>query len=152
MSGSEIPHLFFRWLHVLASVMWVGQLWSLAIVQRTASVEAADASAAGVALRAHGWMRWSGTAAWATGVLLLGIVYYGGGAATGPLATAALCTAARSELQHPASSVVETRIAKVAERFMRGQVVSAAVMVSRSLRSCQDTSVRSTVSCSRLRP
>src|SRR5262249_11175990 len=43
----------------------------------------------------------------------------GGGAGTGPLGAAAVCTAARSLLQQPASRTVDNRIAKVAERVMR---------------------------------
>src|SRR5262245_3523945 len=34
MDAAEIPHLLFRWLHVSAAVLWIGQLWSLVLIQR----------------------------------------------------------------------------------------------------------------------
>jgi uncharacterized membrane protein len=82
MLATELPHLLFRWIHVLAAVMWVGQLWSLALVLRLTPGRALEPAGAVLALRAHAWQRWSATLTWATGFPLLGIVYYGGGALT----------------------------------------------------------------------
>jgi uncharacterized membrane protein len=82
MVSTELPHLLFRWIHVLAAVMWIGQLWSLALVLRLTPGRALDPRLAALALRAHTYHRWSATLTWATGFPLLGIVYYGGGALT----------------------------------------------------------------------
>jgi len=81
MDIQELPHVIFRWLHVLAGVMWVGQLWSLAMILRLPA-PSSDPSLLAASLRAHAWHRWSGTVTWLTGVPLLGIVYYSGGAVT----------------------------------------------------------------------
>src|SRR6266849_4311886 len=83
MVSTELPHLLFRWIHVLAAVMWIGQLWSLALVLRLTPGRALDPGLAALALRAHTYHRWAATLTWATGFPLLGIVYYGGGALTG---------------------------------------------------------------------
>ena len=82
MLSTELPHLLFRWIHVLAAVMWIGQLWSLALVLRLTPDRALDPALVALALRAHAYHRWSATLTWATGFPLLGIVYYGGGALT----------------------------------------------------------------------
>ena len=82
MLSTELPHLLFRWIHVLVAVMWIGQLWSLALVLRLTPDRTLDPALAALALRAHAYHRWSATLTWATGFPLLGIVYYGGGALT----------------------------------------------------------------------
>jgi uncharacterized membrane protein len=81
MDMPELPHLIFRWLHVLAAVMWVGQLWSLALILGVPA-QSNDPSFSTILLRAHAWHRWSGTLTWISGLPLLGIVYYSGGAVT----------------------------------------------------------------------
>jgi uncharacterized membrane protein len=83
MIATELSHVLFRWIHVLAAVMWVGQLWSLALVLRLTPDRAVDPGLAVLARRAHAYHRWSAALTWATGFPLLGIVYYGGGAMTG---------------------------------------------------------------------
>lgn len=86
----ELPHLLFRWLHVLSGVMWVGQLWSLVLVPRTLPGESPDAGLRMFLLRAHNWHRWAATLTWITGIPLLSIVYYGGGALIWPEQSAGL--------------------------------------------------------------
>lgn len=81
---AELSHLIFRWLHVLTAVMWVGQIWSLAVVLPFPPNQPANPDIAPMILRAHQWMRRAGNLTWITGVGLLGIVYYGGGALTTP--------------------------------------------------------------------
>ena len=72
MDIGELHHLLFRWLHVVAAVLWIGQIWTLAFAER-AHQQAADT-----------WMRaWAGVA-WLTGFALLIVVYYAGGALTTP--------------------------------------------------------------------
>ena len=87
---TELPHLLFRWLHVLSAIMWVGQIWSLAVVLPFPPDRPAEQSVAPMILRAHKWMRRAANLTWITGVPLLGIVYYGGGALTTPAQRAGL--------------------------------------------------------------
>jgi uncharacterized membrane protein len=83
MDGSELIHLLFRWVHVLAGVMWIGQIWSLMLVHQLPQGQAVSPGLSAAALRAHKWMRGATSFSWLTGIALLGIVYYGGGALTG---------------------------------------------------------------------
>jgi uncharacterized membrane protein len=72
MDIGELHHLLFRWLHVVAAVVWIGHTWSLVFAQRV-HPQKSDA-----------WMRgWAGVTA-LTGVALLILVYYAGGALTTP--------------------------------------------------------------------
>jgi uncharacterized membrane protein len=72
MDIGELHHLLFRWLHVVAAVLWIGHIWSLVFAQ-SAQHPKPDA-----------WMRASGGIAWLTGFALLIFVYYAGGALTTP--------------------------------------------------------------------
>ena len=71
MDIGELHHLLFRWLHVVAAVLWIGQIWTLAFAQHRH--QPADV-----------WMRTSGGVAWLTGFALLIVVYYADGALTTP--------------------------------------------------------------------
>jgi uncharacterized membrane protein len=72
MDIGELHHLLFRWLHVVATVLWIGHIWTLAFAQRTHQPPAET------------WMRgWAGVA-WLSGFALLIFVYYAGGALTTP--------------------------------------------------------------------
>lgn len=72
MDLGELHHLLFRWVHAMSAVLWIGHLWSLIFAQQT-SPPKADA-----------WMRGSANSTWLTGVALLIVVYYAGGALTTP--------------------------------------------------------------------
>jgi len=72
MDIGELHHLLFRWLHVVAAVIWIGHIWTLVFAQN-ARQPAPDA-----------WMRAWGAVAWVTGFALLIFVYYAGGALTTP--------------------------------------------------------------------
>jgi uncharacterized membrane protein len=72
MDIGELHHLFFRWLHTTAAVLWIGHTWSLVFAQ--------DARPP----KADIWMRASGGIAWLSGFALLILVYYAGGALTTP--------------------------------------------------------------------
>lgn len=72
MDAGELHHLLFRWLHVVAAVVWIGHIWTLVFAQRVQQ-PAADV-----------WMRAWGGVAWLTGFALLIWVYYAGGALTSP--------------------------------------------------------------------
>ncbi|MCX8073461.1 MAG: urate hydroxylase PuuD [Candidatus Binatia bacterium] len=74
----------FRWLHVLFGILWIGHLYFLNFVN--ASFEATlDADAKKKVIpelrpRVLFWFRWGAAFTWITGVLLLLLVYYHGGA------------------------------------------------------------------------
>ena len=72
MDIGELHHLFFRWLHATAAVLWIGHTWSLVFAQNIRRP------------KADTWMRASGLIAWLTGFALLIVVYYAGGALTTP--------------------------------------------------------------------
>jgi uncharacterized membrane protein len=72
MDMGELHHLLFRWLHLVAAVLWIGHIWSLVFAQH-AHPPKTDA-----------WTRgWAGVTG-LTGVALLIFVYYRGGALTTP--------------------------------------------------------------------
>jgi len=67
----------FRWIHVMAGIMWVGLLYYFNFVQVPAMKAAqADSTAAGitkhVAPRALFYFRWAALATWLAGAALLG--------------------------------------------------------------------------------
>ena len=79
---SEWMNLIFRWLHVIAGVMWIGHLWFFNFVNAQL-VKTYDADSKKKVLpelmpRALYWFRWGAMYTWITGILLLGVVYYMG--------------------------------------------------------------------------
>jgi uncharacterized membrane protein len=80
----EALHLLFRWLHVVAGVLWIGLAWFLAFVNaqvaRTYDAESRQKVVPELLPRALYLSRGAAAVTWVTGLLLLGIVYYGGGA------------------------------------------------------------------------
>jgi uncharacterized membrane protein len=72
MDTGELHHLFFRWIHVTAAVLWIGHTWSLVFAQNARQP------------KADIWMRTSGGVAWLSGFALLIFVYYAGGALAAP--------------------------------------------------------------------
>ncbi|HWW88632.1 MAG TPA: urate hydroxylase PuuD [Vicinamibacterales bacterium] len=81
---SEFFNLAFRWIHVVAAVMWLGQLWFLTFVNVQA-VRAYDEATRRHAVpellpRVLYFFRFGAAFTWISGFFLLGIVYYGGGA------------------------------------------------------------------------
>ena len=72
MDIGELHHLLFRWLHVVAAVLWIGHIWSLVFAQHVKPP------------KPDAWMRgWAGVTL-LSGVALLIFVYYAGGALTTP--------------------------------------------------------------------
>jgi uncharacterized membrane protein len=115
MVTTELPHLLFRWIHVLAGVMTVGLIWSLVLIQRFVSRQAIDPGLRGFALQAHTWLNRAAGLTWVTGFALLGIVYYGGGALTFPNQPLGLATAvglATLPLAYLAYELVWTALAR----------------------------------------
>ncbi len=79
MEGLEA---IFRWLHVLAGIVWIGHLYFFNWVNGPfqAKIDGPTKKIVNPELmpRALYWFRWGAAYTWITGVLLLGLVYYMG--------------------------------------------------------------------------
>ncbi|MFQ5352278.1 MAG: urate hydroxylase PuuD, partial [Candidatus Binatia bacterium] len=80
----EMSSELFRWVHVIAGVMWIGLLWFFNFVNIPFAAKMKEAGAAGTVVpelmpRALFWFRWGAAWTWVTGVLLLLLVFYHGG-------------------------------------------------------------------------
>jgi uncharacterized membrane protein len=75
--------LIFRWLHVVAGVMWIGHLWFFNFVNgqvaKTYDADSKKKVIPELMPRALYWFRWGAAYTFITGILLLGLVYYMGG-------------------------------------------------------------------------
>ncbi len=81
---SEWLNLIFRWIHVLAGIMWIGHLWFFNFVNAQL-VKTYDADSKKKVLpelmpRALYWFRWGAAYTFISGIVLLFIVYWFGGA------------------------------------------------------------------------
>src|SRR6266542_3171449 len=80
---SELLNLVFRWIHVIAGVMWIGHLWFFnfvnAQVAKTYDADSKKKVVPELMPRALYWFRWGAAYTWITGIFLLGLVYYMGG-------------------------------------------------------------------------
>ncbi len=85
-SGSAFGAFFFRWLHVLSGVMWIGLLWYFNFVQIPNMPKIPDeqkpAIGKVIAPAALFWFRWGAMATIVTGVILALINGYFWGAVT----------------------------------------------------------------------
>jgi uncharacterized membrane protein len=74
--------VLFRWIHVLAGVIWLGHLYFFNFVNAPvqARLDGPTKMAVNPELlpRALWWFRWGAAWTWVTGVLLLALVYYHG--------------------------------------------------------------------------
>ena len=79
----EWMNLLFRWLHIIAGVMWIGHLYFFnfvnAQVAKTYDADSKKKVIPELMPRALYWFRWGAAYTWVTGFLLLGIIYYAGG-------------------------------------------------------------------------
>ncbi|MBI4519021.1 MAG: urate hydroxylase PuuD [Deltaproteobacteria bacterium] len=70
----------FRWLHVLAGIVWIGHLYFFNFVNAgfvaTLDAETKKKVVPELMPRALYWFRWGAAWTWSTGVLLLLVVYY----------------------------------------------------------------------------
>lgn len=84
----EVLHLLIRWAHFVAGVLWLGLLWFIAFVHsqvaKTYDADSRRKVVPELVPRVLYLFRLGAIATWVTGVLLLGLVYYGGGAAAAP--------------------------------------------------------------------
>ena len=73
-SGAEFGIFFFRWLHVLSAIMWIGLLWYFNFVQIPSMPKIPDdqkpAISKVIAPAALFWFRWSAMATLVTGLIL----------------------------------------------------------------------------------
>jgi uncharacterized membrane protein len=73
-SGADFGSFFFRWLHVLSGVMWIGLLWYFNFVQIPSMPKIPDehkpAIGKVIALEALFWFRWSAMATIVTGLIV----------------------------------------------------------------------------------
>jgi len=80
---NEWLQLVFRWVHVVAGVLWIGHLYFFNFVNaqlvKTYTPEGKKQVLPELMPRALYWFRWGAFYTWLTGFLLLGIVYYMGG-------------------------------------------------------------------------
>ncbi|HEU0052446.1 MAG TPA: urate hydroxylase PuuD [Longimicrobium sp.] len=81
---AEWLNLIFRWIHVLAGVMWIGHLWFFNFVNsqvaKTYTPEGKKQVLPELMPRALYWFRWGAAYTWVTGILLLWVVYWAGNA------------------------------------------------------------------------
>jgi uncharacterized membrane protein len=82
----DVMNLFeslFRWIHVVAGIMWIGHLyffnWVNSQFEPTLDAEMKKKVIPELRPRALYWFRWGAAFTWVTGVLLLLMVYYHGG-------------------------------------------------------------------------
>ncbi len=80
----EILHLALRWLHIVTGVLWVGIVWSFNFLVtrfiQGLDMETRRSIVPKLLPRALLLSQQAAGVAWLTGLVLLGIVYYGGGA------------------------------------------------------------------------
>jgi uncharacterized membrane protein len=80
--------LIFRWVHVVAGVMWIGHLYFFnfvnAQVAKTYDGDSKKKVVPELMPRALYWFRWGAAYTWVTGILLLGLVYSMGGTLVPP--------------------------------------------------------------------
>jgi len=78
----------FRWLHVVFGIMWIGLLYFFNFVngpfEATMDGDTKKKVVPELRPRALFWFRWGAAVTWVTGVLLLLVVFYHGGALFGP--------------------------------------------------------------------
>ena len=84
--GSDFGRFFFRWLHVLSGVMWIGLLWYFNFVQIPSMPKIPDdqkpAIGKVIAPAALFWFRWGAMATIVTGLILASMNGYVVGALT----------------------------------------------------------------------
>ncbi|MGH7790305.1 MAG: urate hydroxylase PuuD [Candidatus Binatia bacterium] len=79
----DLLQVLFRWVHIVAGVMWIGHLYFFnfvnAQVAPTYDAETKKKVVPELMPRALYWFRWGAAYTWISGVLLLMLVYYHGG-------------------------------------------------------------------------
>jgi len=83
MEITDVLQAIFRWIHIVAGIMWIGHLYFFNFVngpfEGTLDGGAKRTVVPNMRLRALYWFRWGAAWTWVTGVLLLLLVFYHGG-------------------------------------------------------------------------
>lgn len=83
-NATDWLNLIFRWVHVLAGVMWIGHLWFFNFVNaqlaKTYDADSKKKVLPELMPRALYWFRWGAAYTFVTGILLLWVVYWNGNA------------------------------------------------------------------------
>jgi uncharacterized membrane protein len=83
MDLHELAHALFRWIHVVAGVLWIGLLyffnWVNGPVGKTLDAATKQKVLPELLPRTLYFFRWGAAYTWISGVVLLAIVYYMGG-------------------------------------------------------------------------
>jgi len=83
MDFMNLLESLFRWIHVVAGIIWIGHLYFFNFVNSvfapTMDAETKKKVVPELMPRALFWFRWGAAFTWVTGVLLLMMVYYHGG-------------------------------------------------------------------------
>jgi uncharacterized membrane protein len=93
--GEDVSNALFRWIHIVAGVIWIGHLYFFNFVNaelaKTYDADSKKKVVPELMPRALFWFRWGAAWTWITGVLLLAILYWHqpyfsrtGAAASGP--------------------------------------------------------------------
>ena len=82
METTEVLQALFRWIHVVAGIMWIGHLYFFNFVngpfEGTLDGAAKKTVVPQLRPRALYWFRWGAAWTWVTGVLLVLLVFYHG--------------------------------------------------------------------------
>ena len=86
---SSILHPFFKWLHVIAGVMWIGLLYFFNFVNAqfatTLDADSKKKVVPELMPRALYWFRWGAAWTWFTGLILLYVIYWHGNMSMGEI-------------------------------------------------------------------
>jgi uncharacterized membrane protein len=79
----ELIHPIFKWLHIIAGIMWIGLLYFFNFINghfaATMDGDTKKKVVPELMPRTLYWFRWGAAWTWVTGVILLLVVYYHGG-------------------------------------------------------------------------
>ena len=79
----ELIHPIFKWLHIIAGIVWIGLLyffnWINGHVAATMDADSKQKVVPEIMPRTLYWFRWGAAWTWVTGVLLLMVIFYHGG-------------------------------------------------------------------------
>ena len=84
MEVTSVLDALFRWVHIVAGIVWVGLLYFFNFVNIPFAAKMKEAGVGKTTVpelmpRALYWFRWGAAWTWVTGVLLLFVVFYHGG-------------------------------------------------------------------------
>ncbi|HET9129670.1 MAG TPA: urate hydroxylase PuuD, partial [Terriglobia bacterium] len=134
---NDILNLLFRWLHVIAGILWIGHLWYFNFVNSQVAKTYDDDSKRKVVPelmpRALFWFRFGAVFTWVTGFLLLGMVYYGGGAMVYPEQSLGLAVAVGIGSLIVAVPIYDLTWKALAKNEMLGVVVSFVLLAGATL-------------------